>query len=538
MRITAAFTALTIAQCVIGCGQLASQDEADCEDGKCDSQSEFARSVVRSQMPLALTNTLQERVTLPIWGSAFTTDEVVKVRVALEPTGTAGLVFALPGEPEERRAFTLRWSGSAWKLGERVGEGTITREIEVSRTRSAKLVIEIRDGGKTIRVTAGSTRKTLTSRSSVTGPMGIYVELEPGAQLAVRDLAVTQPLSPSLLGTPLQALARAHGRELGSTSETGEWPPRHDLAFESMYAREFDTAGILDFYWTTTRGEDDDFYFVPADLMVNYATMHGQTINGYFLVWDEELPEWVGELAETGGAAGLGGMLDKHIETIVGRYRGRVSSWIVANEAFLGPEDTGTGSAEYASSVWYETLGAGFIERAFRTADRIDPGATLLYNETGAEAENPKSDFMYARMSELVMRGVPIDAVGFQFHVDAAKPPDMASVKRNLQRFAALGLDVFITELDVNLASYPGTHAQRLAKQAELFGAVIDACLAVPACKSITTFGFSDKHGWDELGPAVCKPEGTMQLCAEPLLFTRDYQPKPAYHTIRRSLGG
>lgn len=525
MRAIPAWTALCLASAAIACGQSASQAEPDCADGKCDGRGEFVRAVVRSQSPLALANTQEDRITLPIWGSVFALDEaVVKARVALSPTGKAGLVFALPGEPEERRAFTLRWTGSQWRLGERVGDGAPIQEVKVSTKRAAKLVVELR--GRTIRVTGDGANKSITSQSTITGPMGIYVEIEPGAELAITDLALSQLLPRSELGTPLQALARDRGRMLGSTSETGEWPPRHDLAFEAMYAQEFETAGILDFYWTTTRGEDEDFYFVPADLMVNYATVHDQAIDGYFLVWDEELPAWVGELAETGGGAGLGAMLDKHIETITTRYRGRVNSWIVANEAFLGPDENGTDAADYAESVWYETLGADYIERAFRTADRFDPTATLLYNETGAEVEGPKSDFMYARMKELVQGGVPIDAVGFQFHVDAAHPPDMASVKRNLERFAALGLGVMITELDVSIASLPGTHAQRLAKQAALFGAIADVCLAIPACTSITTFGFSDKHAWDELGDA------------EPLLFTRDYEPKPAYHALRRSLGG
>jgi len=304
-----------------------------------------------------------------------------------------------------------------------------------------------------------------------------------------------------------------------------------------MWAEQFDVAGILDFYWTTTRGEDDDFYFLPADLLVNYAQLHQQAITGYFLVWDEELPSWVGELAQSQGATGLGAALDHHIETIVDRYRGRVKTWIVANEAFLGPDETGTGQADYAESVWFDTLGAEYIARAFRTADATDPAATLVYNETGAEAEGAKSDFLYARMQELVADQVPIDAVGLQFHIDAAAPPDMASVKRNMERLGALGLDVLITELDVSLASFPGTHDERLAKQAEIFGQITETCLAVPACKTITLFGFSDKHAWDELGPSVCKPDGDKSLCSEPLIFDRAYEPKPAYHAVVSALG-
>jgi len=100
-----ALTILTLAQYLAGCGQFDSHD-GYCEDGKCDGQSEFARSVVLKSSPLALTNTQQERVTWPLWGSAFTVDGIVRARVAIEPTaGKSGIVIAMPGDPEERRQF-------------------------------------------------------------------------------------------------------------------------------------------------------------------------------------------------------------------------------------------------------------------------------------------------------------------------------------------------------------------------------------------------------------------------------------------------
>jgi endo-1,4-beta-xylanase len=539
MRSLTAISIVTLTQCVLGCGNFDSQTgDDDCVDGKCDGQSAYARRVVVPESPLALSNPNEERVTWPLWGSAFTLDEDVRARVSLQATGKSGVVFAFAGDPEERRAFELMWTGTEWKLSETVGGGAAVQAKTVTGGRDADFVVEVVDGGRTVRVVSGGTvRASLTTSSAVTGPMGIYVQVEPGAQLGLDDVRVSQPIPPAETSAPLKALAAAHGRAFGSTSETGEWPPRHDTHFEAMWSQQFDTAGILDFFWTTSRGEDDDFYFLPADLNVNYATVRGQTINGYFLVWDMELPEWLNDAAEQGDSA-FGAVYDKHIETLVTRYKGRVSSWIVVNEAFLGPDENGTDAADYSDTLFYRTLGAEHIARAFRVADHFDPDATLIYNETTAEAEGPKSDFMYARIKELVTAGVPIDAVGFQFHIDAAHAPDMASVKRNLERFAALGLDVLITELDVNLAYYPGTHEQRLQKQAELFGAVIQTCLAVPACKTITTFGFSDKHAWDELGPAVCKPEGNDGLCSEPLIYDRQYVPKPAYHSVRTALGG
>src|SRR5205085_511623 len=121
--------------------------------------------------------------------------------------------------------------------------------------------------------------------------------------------------------------------------------------------------------------------------------------------------------------------------------------------------------------------------------------ATLIYNETGAEALGAKSDFMYAMVTDLLARGVPIDGIGLQFHVTAAHPPDLNAVRANMERFAALGLDIFITELDVSIE---GTSADQLQLQATLYADIVGTCLAVPACRSVTVFGFSDRYAWDE----------------------------------------
>ena len=526
MRLTAAIGALF----VLGCDPLGRHAP--------ERQREFARSVVMRRLPVA--NVQREHVTWPIWGSAFDLSEVVRVHVSLEAGAGTGLVFAFEGPPNARAAYMLDWTGSGWQLAERIGDATPVQQRTFSAKSAASFVVEISDAGHRIRVFEGGTeRAVLTATARTSGAtMGIYVRLDPGTQLAIDRLAITQPLARSSTLRPLKSLAEIRGRTLGSTSETGDWPPRHDLEFESLYAEQFDTAGVLDFYWTTTRGEDADYNFLPADLMVNYASVHHQTINGYFLVWDEELPAWLSALASRQGASGIGKALDQHIATVVGRYRGRVKTWIVVNEAFIGPDETDTDRADYRPSLWYETLGASYIERAFRDAHAADPDARLMYNETGAEIEGVKSDFMYARLAELKAKNVRIDSVGLQFHIDAAAPPDFASVKRNMQRLGALGLDVMITELDISLTKVPGTHAARLARQAQLYASVTQACLEVPACKSITFFGFADKHAWDELGPAKCNPEGSTALCAEPLLYTRDYVPKPAYDAVRAKLGG
>jgi endo-1,4-beta-xylanase len=396
------------------------------------------------------------------------------------------------------------------------------QEIAIAAPGSATFVIEIERDGRSLAITVDGVGYSITPGEPLAPVAGVYVHLEPGAELAITELAMTQPLpvAPGL-GTPLRELAAGRDVQIGSATDV--WPPLHDIGFEALLAQQFDTAAPTEFYWATTRGEDDDYFFVPGDLMVNYAGVHGQTINGYFLVWDYALPSWVIEVAESGDAAALGMVLGDHIETLVARYQDRVDAWIVVNEAIWGPNET-DGGAMFAESIWTDVLGVDYIEHAFRTARAADPDAILIYNETGAEELGVKSDFLYQMASDFVARDVPIDAIGLQFHIDAAAPPDMASVKVNMERFGALGLAVYITELDVSLADVAGTDSEKLELQAMIYADLLDVCLSVAACRSYTVFGFTDRYSWDELGDAA------------PLLFDERYQPKPAFFAVQSTL--
>jgi endo-1,4-beta-xylanase len=495
-----------------------------------DGGMQVVRPVVVSERPLSLSNPQQDAVTWPVWGSAFFLDQAVEVHVSMQPAGaTGGLLLAGPPEdpeePDRRRAIQLVADGAAWTLRETMGGDTL-QEVAVPAPGAGGLVLAFDAGGRALTVTSGGEEVSLVPGDALAPagvPAGVHVHLAPGAELIIDELALTQRLPAATeLGVPLRELAAARGVEVGTAIDV--WPPLHDIGFESLLGEQFDTMAPTEFYWATTRGEDEDFFFLPADLIVNYAFVHGQTVNGYFLVWDFELPSWVMDIAESGDAEALGTVFDDHVRTLVERYQGRVNAWVVVNEAIWGPDETGGEGATFAGSIWSDVLGPEYIERAFRVAREADPDAILLYNETGAEALGEKSDFVHDMASDFVTREVPIDGIGLQFHIDAAAPPDMASVKTNMERFGALGLDVYITELDVSLASVTGTEAEKLALQADIYAGVLDGCLSVPACRSYTVFGFSDRYGWDELGDAT------------PLIFDDAYQPKPAYFAIQSTL--
>jgi endo-1,4-beta-xylanase len=227
----------------------------------------------------------------------------------------------------------------------------------------------------------------------------------------------------------------------------------------------------------------------------------------------------------------LARILEQHIKTVVGHYRGKVFAWDVVNEAF----DEG-GAGRLRSTIWYDKPGIGrvdkgyaYIEDCFRWAHAADPDALLFYNDAAAEAINSKSDKIYAMVRDLRQRGVPIDGVGFQMHISNLHP-DIDSISANIGRFTALGVQVQITEMDVALpldADSNPTPAD-LQLQADVYRKIASACLAHVSCTAIQTWGFTDKYSW--IGSHSKHTQGAA------LLFDREYRPKPAYDTLRKVL--
>jgi len=154
-----------------------------------------------------------------------------------------------------------------------------------------------------------------------------------------------------------------------------------------------------------------------------------------------------------------------------------------------------------------------------------DPKAKLYINDYNVEGKNQKSDGLYNLVKELKSKGVPIHGVGLQAHFILGQVPhDLAA---NMERFAALGLDVAVTELDVRIL-LPTTD-EKLAQQAKEYAIVFKDCLSVPKCVGITIWGVTDKHSWI---PSVFNGYG------DALLWDINYHPKPAVAAIEAALKG
>ncbi len=255
------------------------------------------------------------------------------------------------------------------------------------------------------------------------------------------------------------------------------------------------------------------FTFAAADRIVAFAGRHGLPVRGHTLVWDEMVPGWVTDRAWT--RPELEAVLRRYITTVVSHYRGRVAEWDVVNEPL-------TADGRLRRSVWERVIGPGYIALAFRWAHAADPHAALFVNEYGAEWQDAKERALHRLVARLRGAGVPVGGVGLQAHLSLAAHPPRAQLTAVLRSFAALGVRVEITELDVETAG-PGPLARRLAEQASIYSTVASACRAVPACRRITTWGVTDAASWR--GPAQ-----------RALPFAVDYRAKPAWRALAAAL--
>lgn len=259
--------------------------------------------------------------------------------------------------------------------------------------------------------------------------------------------------------------------------------------------------------WQSTEPEPGQFSFAAGDAVADFAREHGLRVRGHALVWHLQLPDWV---------RGTAAELRRHIDGVMGHYRGRVAQWDVVNEAL---SDNG----RFRDSPFLRGLGPAYIAQAFRFARAADPAAQLAYNDYGAESpDTPKGRALYRLVEGLKKLGAPLDVVGFQTHVDTRPVPGF---ERQLRRIAALGVDVELTEVDVKLPA--DASDADLRAQAVAYARIVGACRAVPRCTGITFWGLDDGDSWI---PEFFPGKG------HALLLDADLRPKPAYAAVREAL--
>ena len=291
--------------------------------------------------------------------------------------------------------------------------------------------------------------------------------------------------------------------------------------------------------WDAIEPEPGVFDFSRADAIVAFARDNGMKVRGHTLVWHSQLPAWMQSLT---GADAVRAAMTNHIQTVVAHFRdtfpGTVVAYDVVNEAMNVMQGPMGGTAIYRDSVFSRELGEGFIAEAFQIARDTDPDALLFYNDFGVEGMNgAKSNGMFNMVSGLVAAGAPIDGVGFQMHTGPIdQGPGAADFQANLARYAALGLQVEVTEMDVTLCAI-GANAIGLELQRYRYNRIVSACFENPACRSVSLWGLADPNSW--LNGNGCT-QGMIMLETQPtpLAFDESYARKPAWWGIYDALTG
>jgi endo-1,4-beta-xylanase len=289
-----------------------------------------------------------------------------------------------------------------------------------------------------------------------------------------------------------------------------------DVAYAETLAREFGSITPENaMKWGPIHPDESTWRWEPIDRLVEFARAHDMLVHGHVLVWHEQLPAWISTVAPRRFRAAL----EDHVRTLVGRYRGRVGSWDVVNEAL-------TSRGRLRSTIFLDRLGRRYIAEAFQIAHAADPDARLYYNDFGADGLGRKADAVHALVRGLLDDGGPIHGVGLQMHIDAASPPAAADVAANVARLSALGLDVRISEMDVRVRRI--RERDRLSVQRAVYRDLLAACVERTGLAGVSFWGVTDAHSW------IHERFGN----DDPLLFDAAYEPKPAYFGVRDALTG
>ncbi|HEY3498360.1 MAG TPA: endo-1,4-beta-xylanase [Polyangiaceae bacterium] len=323
-------------------------------------------------------------------------------------------------------------------------------------------------------------------------------------------------------GPSLRQAAAPTGRRIGVALATWFF---EDPRYQPLAAREYDSlTAENEMKWYAVEPDPGRFTFDAGDRLVRFAEENGMRVRGHTLVWHSQLAAWVKKLS---GKALHDAML-RHVTLTAEHYRGKIAQWDVVNEAV---DETGKLRADSPFSA----LGPGYVADAFRAAHAADPQAELFYNDYEIEDfSTPKSQGAYELVRSLKESGVPLHGVGFQMHLEPRHWPSPERMQATLERYAALGVKIELTEIDVPLGEIAGSAEQKLAEQATLAQGVVRACLAVKACTGMTFWGLTDRHSWLS-SPDWARLRGTGPH--RPLPFDEDYRRKPMHAGIVEALG-
>lgn len=296
--------------------------------------------------------------------------------------------------------------------------------------------------------------------------------------------------------------------------------------------------------WEKIEPLEGQFDWEAADALVDFGETHGIEIAGHVLVWHSQTPDWVFQNAQGNPASreALLTRMENHINAVVGRYKGRVYSWEVVNEALN--ED-----GSLRDSPWHQIIGADYIEKAFKFAHAADPDAKLYYNDYNLYKPE-KAAGARDLIASLTDNGLAVHGAGLQGHYGLDNPADLKEFGASIRGFGEMGLEVYITELDLSVLPFPpqsewgadisvdlelndqynpyadGLPPEVEEQQAQRYAKLFQIMLTNRQYVSRVTFwGVNDGHSWKNNWPMQGRTD-------YPLLFDRNNEPKPVVQRV------
>jgi GH35 family endo-1,4-beta-xylanase len=428
-----------------------------------------------------------------------------------------GIEQSLLGKTEEGQMYYT----AGWVTTNQAGPSTVILTLEVNDASGARYFQVANGTASNASWTWLSGTVTMPVTNGLTG-VKIFLEGPPsGVEMRVDDCYFA----------PVTGLRRAAAAfpalRLGGVGGVANWA--NDPRFRAAISAHFHLSSPENsMKFDSTQPADGTWRFAESKAMNELGIARGGSSRGHVMVWHSQIAGWV---PNTASQVATRTTLWNYIDKIGSVFKGRLACWDVVNEAI---NDSNGG---LRPSLWYNSPGIGYaadgdkyIRESFIRARASDPATPLYYNDYNTETINTKSNAIYNMLSGFVASGVPVTGVGFQSHLFNSAP-DGPSTRANFQRLQDLGLDLQITELDINLAVDGSGRASAgdLEMQGDSYFNYLGTALGYSRLKVFQTWGVYDGASWI---PSFFSGRGQ----ALPLDF--DYNRKPAYWGMWNAMAG
>jgi len=284
--------------------------------------------------------------------------------------------------------------------------------------------------------------------------------------------------------------------------------------------------------WTGLRPAPDKHEFSEADRQFADAKAYGLAVHGHNLCWNTSNPAWFASVLSKQNARDY---LEGYIKTVAGRYSGKVDSWDVVNEPIATWNKRSDG---LRTGPWLDLIGPEYLDVAFHATQSADPTALRTLNLNGCEDQTAAGEATRAASLNLVRamlkRGVPLQAVALEAHIDGPWKPNCTAYINFIRALRDAGVEVYLSEFDVNDTAITGNDAQVEAAVAQTYRDYLVDVMAATRLKRLIFWSMSDQFDWygtlAATQPRWRRPDGRPHHLG---LTDTNFAANPAYYSVR-----